>query len=36
MGADDFFRKPFSQHLLVERVKAVLRRASLKDGTFPM
>jgi two-component system response regulator ChvI len=35
MGADDFFRKPFSQHLLVERVKAVLRRASLKDGTFP-
>jgi two-component system response regulator ChvI len=28
MGADDFFRKPFSQHLLVERVKAVLRRVS--------
>ena len=26
MGADDFIRKPFSQRLLVERVKAVLRR----------
>jgi two-component system, OmpR family, response regulator ChvI len=32
-GADDFIRKPFSQRLLVERVKAVLRRASPKDGT---
>ena len=31
MGADDFIRKPFSQRLLVERVKAVLRRASPKD-----
>ena len=28
MGADDFIRKPFSQRLLVERVKAVLRRSS--------
>lgn len=27
MGADDFIRKPFSQRLLVERVKAVLRRS---------
>ena len=27
MGADDFIRKPFSQRLLVERVKSVLRRA---------
>jgi two-component system response regulator ChvI len=35
MGADDFIRKPFSQRLLVERVKAVLRRASPKDGTLP-
>ena len=26
IGADDFIRKPFSQRLLVERVKAVLRR----------
>ncbi|MFO1088840.1 MAG: response regulator transcription factor [Hyphomicrobiales bacterium] len=35
MGADDFIRKPFSQRLLVERVKAVLRRAQQKDGTVP-
>ena len=28
MGADDFIKKPFSQRLLVERVKAVLRRAN--------
>lgn len=27
MGADDYIRKPFSQRLLVERVKTVLRRA---------
>ncbi|WP_068311439.1 response regulator transcription factor [Polycladidibacter hongkongensis] len=33
MGADDFIRKPFSQRLLVERTKAVLRRAQAKDGT---
>ena len=31
MGADDFIRKPFSQRLLVERVKAVLRRFAPKD-----
>jgi two-component system response regulator ChvI len=31
MGADDFVRKPFSQRLLVERVKAILRRANTKD-----
>jgi two-component system response regulator ChvI len=35
MGADDFIKKPFSQRLLVERVKAVLRRASTRDGTQP-
>src|SRR5262249_16097645 len=35
MGADDFIRKPFSQRLLVERVKAVLRRAISKDGANP-
>ena len=35
MGADDFIRKPFSQRLLVERVKAVLRRTTPKDGTAP-
>ena len=33
MGADDFIRKPFSQRLLVERVKAVLRRFAPKDVT---
>ncbi len=32
MGADDFIRKPFSQRLLVERVKAVLRRAQNREG----
>lgn len=31
MGADDFVRKPFSQRLLVERVKAILRRANPKE-----
>jgi two-component system, OmpR family, response regulator ChvI len=33
MGADDFIKKPFSQRLLVERVKAVMRRAVPRDGT---
>ncbi len=33
MGADDFIHKPFSQRLLVERVKAVLRRVSPRDTT---
>jgi two-component system response regulator ChvI len=28
LGADDYVRKPFSQRLLIERVKAVLRRAN--------
>jgi two-component system response regulator ChvI len=32
MGADDFIRKPFSQRLLVERVKAVLRRFQPRDS----
>lgn len=27
MGADDYITKPFSQRLLIERIKAVLRRA---------
>jgi two-component system, OmpR family, response regulator ChvI len=35
MGADDFIRKPFSQRLLVERVKSVLRRSVPKDGNAP-
>ena len=33
MGADDFIRKPFSQRLLVERVKAVLRRFSAEGAS---
>src|SRR4029450_7533273 len=32
MGADDFIKKPFSQRLLVERVKAVLRRSTPRDA----
>jgi two-component system response regulator ChvI len=35
MGADEFIRKPFSQRLLAERLKAVLRRAAPKDGATP-
>jgi two-component system, OmpR family, response regulator ChvI len=35
MGVDDFIRKPFSQRLLVERVKALLRRALPKDAAVP-
>jgi two-component system response regulator ChvI len=35
MGADDFIRKPFSQRLLIERVKAVLRRSGSEDGAAP-
>ena len=30
MGADDFITKPFSQRLLVERVRAVLRRVATR------
>ena len=35
MGADDYIRKPFSQRLLLERVKAVLRRAEGRKGAQP-
>jgi two-component system, OmpR family, response regulator ChvI len=31
MGADDYISKPFSQRLVVERVKAILRRFQPKD-----
>jgi two-component system response regulator ChvI len=31
-GADDYIRKPFSQRLLLERVRAVLRRADAKPA----
>lgn len=33
MGADDFITKPFSQRLLVERVKAILRRGAARAET---
>ena len=33
MGADDYIAKPFSLRLVVERVKAVLRRIGAKDGS---
>ncbi len=32
MGADDYIRKPFSLRLLIERIRAVLRRADLAAG----
>lgn len=36
MGADDFITKPFSQRLLVERVKAILRRAAPREPGAPI
>ncbi len=34
LGADDYIKKPFSQRLLLERVKAVIRRtAAIAPGT---
>jgi len=33
MGADDYIKKPFSQRLLVERIRALLRRGELARGT---
>ena len=33
MGADDYITKPFSQRLLIERIKALLRRQSLMKNT---
>src|SRR5438552_4846324 len=35
MGADDFIRKPFSQRLRVERVKAVMRRVTSEERANP-
>ncbi len=35
VGADDYITKPFSQRLLGERIKAVLRRASLTNIELP-
>jgi len=35
MGADDFITKPFSQRLLVERVRAILRRSAPREPGAP-
>ena len=32
MGADDYITKPFSQKLLIERIRTVLRRSSFKNS----
>ncbi|MBF0268246.1 MAG: response regulator transcription factor [Alphaproteobacteria bacterium] len=32
MGADDYIKKPFSQRLLLERIKALLRRKEAVEG----
>jgi two-component system response regulator ChvI len=32
MGADDYIKKPFSQRLLVERIRALLRRGEITRG----
>ena len=32
LGADDYMTKPFSQRLLIERIKAILRRAGVESG----
>jgi two-component system response regulator ChvI len=31
MGADDYIRKPFSQRLLIERIRALLRREQMRQ-----
>ncbi|GHA91749.1 DNA-binding response regulator [Algimonas arctica] len=36
MGADDYITKPFSQRLLGERIKAILRRAQLTSTANPV
>ena len=33
MGADDYITKPFSQRLLLERIRALLRREQLPSST---
>jgi two-component system response regulator ChvI len=35
MGADDYVRKPFSQRLLIERIRTLLRRADRTEGAEP-
>ena len=36
MGADDYITKPFSQRLLIERIRAVLRRTKARKENFAM
>ncbi|MEM6781184.1 MAG: response regulator transcription factor [Pseudomonadota bacterium] len=35
MGADDYITKPFSQRLLIERIRALLRRQELQNASEP-
>ncbi len=35
MGADDYIKKPFSQRLLIERIKAVFRRLEAQKAAAP-
>jgi two-component system, OmpR family, response regulator ChvI len=35
MGADDYIAKPFSQRLLIARIRAILRRTEINSGTAP-
>ena len=35
MGADDYVKKPFSQRLLVERIRTLLRRQDAEKGVIP-
>jgi two-component system, OmpR family, response regulator ChvI len=35
LGADDFLRKPFSPRVLLERLRALMRRAEKSDGQAP-
>jgi len=35
MGADDYIKKPFSQRLLIERIRTLLRRGDLARETAP-
>lgn len=35
LGADDYITKPFSQRLLIERIKTLLRRQDMMKGTTP-
>jgi len=35
MGADDYIKKPFSQRLLIERIRAVFRRIEAQKSTAP-